>query len=241
MIWAAMTLAFFGFLRLGEMTCNSPYSCTIHLSPGDVTFSPSFQNPEHMSVRIKISKTDPFRSGQTIVIGKTDQRVCPVLAMKNYLSYRGNTTGPLFKHLSGAPLTKAGLTSETRQLLSISGFQPSQYAGHSYRIGAATTSASVGLPPWLIKTLGRGGPLTATKDMFSANIPFFLGFLASCKVIPLISLLATYFKGWGCFVYGEYTSCICGDEVLPYRHSWPHRLTELMGCHGNHASKLPKD
>ena len=24
-IWAAMTLAFLGFLRLGEMTCNSPY------------------------------------------------------------------------------------------------------------------------------------------------------------------------------------------------------------------------
>ena len=74
--------------------------------------------------------------------------------MKNYLSYWG-TADPLFKHLSGAPLTKVGLTSETRQLLSMSGFQPSPYAGHSYRIGAATTSASVGLRPWFIKTLGR--------------------------------------------------------------------------------------
>ena len=73
--------------------------------------------------------------------------------MKNYLSYWG-TADPLFKHLSGAPLTKVGLTYETRQLLSMSGFQPSQYAGHSYIIGAATTSASVGLPPWLIKNTG---------------------------------------------------------------------------------------
>ena len=32
MVWVAMTLAFFGFLCLGEMTCNSPYSCTLHLS-----------------------------------------------------------------------------------------------------------------------------------------------------------------------------------------------------------------
>ena len=155
MIWAAMTLAFFGFLRLGEMTCTSPYSPTIHLSLRDITFLPNILHPEHISVRIKISKTDPFRSGQTIIIGKTNQKVCPVRAMTTYLSFRGTTTGPLFHYLSGTPLTKARLTSETRQLLPMSGLQPFQYAGHSYRIGAATTSASVGLPAGLIKTLGR--------------------------------------------------------------------------------------
>ena len=146
MTWAAMTLAFFGFLRLREMTCNSPYSSAIHLSPGDIAFFPTYYKPEYMSVRVKISKTDPFRSGQTIIIGRTNENVCLVMAMKNYLSSRGNAEGPLFQHLSGAPLTKAGLTSETRQLLTMSGFQPSHYARHSYRIGAATTAASVGLP-----------------------------------------------------------------------------------------------
>ena len=155
MIWAAMTLALFGFLHLGEMTCNSPYSPAIHLSLRDITFLPNILHPEHMSVRIKISKTDPFRSGQTIIIGKTNQKVCPVRAMTTYLSFRGTTTGPLFQYLSGTPLTKAGLTSETKQLLSMSGLQCSQYAGHSYRIRVATTSASVGLFLRLIKTLGR--------------------------------------------------------------------------------------
>ena len=155
MLWAAMKLAFFGFLHLGEMTCNSPYSPAIHLFLCDVTFLPNSLSPEHMSVRIKVSKTDPFRSGHTIIIGKTDQPICPVRAMQVFLSFRGTSTGPLFKYLSGSPLTKAGLTSETRQLLSMSGLQPSQYAGHSHRIGAATTSASVGLPAWFIKTLGR--------------------------------------------------------------------------------------
>ena len=155
MLWAAMTLAFFGFLRLGEMTFNSPFSPALHLSLCDITFLPNSLSPEHMSVRIKVSKTDPFRSGHTITIGKTAQPICPVRAMQVFLSSRGTFTGPLFQYLSGSPLTKAGLTSETRQLLSMSGLQPPQYAGHSYRIGAATTSASVGLPPWLIKTLGR--------------------------------------------------------------------------------------
>jgi len=155
MIWAAMTLAFFGFLRLGELTCNKTFSPEIHISPDDITFLPSWASPKYMSVRIKISKTDPFRIGHTINIGITNRPVCPVMAMKTYLLARSTTPGPLFQYSSGTPLTKDALTSETRQLLSFSGFNPSLYAGHSYRIGAATTAASVGLPPWLIKTLGR--------------------------------------------------------------------------------------
>jgi len=74
----------------------------------------------------------------------------------------------------------------------MSGLQPSQYAGHSYRIGAtieaATTSAFVPPPPPLgyQKNGGRGGgPLSAMKDIFSAPILFFLGFLFSCGVTHL--------------------------------------------------------
>ena len=155
MIWAAMTLAFFGFLRLGELTCNARFSPESHMSPRDITFLPSPQAPQYMSVQIKISKTAPFRTGQTIFIGRTNQVLCPVQAMLRYLHIRGNSSGPLFKYSSGTPLTKQALTTETRSLLSLSGFNAANYAGHSYRIGAATTAASVGLPPWLIKTLGR--------------------------------------------------------------------------------------
>ena len=67
-----MTLSFFGFLCLGELTCNRKFSSDTHLSLGDVTFLPSWDNPDHMSIRIKVSKTDPFRSGQTIMVGKTN-------------------------------------------------------------------------------------------------------------------------------------------------------------------------
>lgn len=155
MIWAAMTLAFFGFMRLGELTCNSKYSFEIHLSPSDVRFLPTLSHPDYMSIQVKISKCDPFRVGHTILIGKTNQPICPVKAMKMYLRARTNTPGPLFQYQSGTPLTKDALTSETRSLLAMSGLNPTLYAGHSYRIGAATTAASVGLPPWLIKTLGH--------------------------------------------------------------------------------------
>ena len=155
MTWAAMTLAFFGFMRLGELTCNSQFCPDTHLTPADIVLHPSQSNPSYLSVKVKVSKTDPFRVGQTLVIGKTNQSICPVNAMKCYLKLRGTRHGPLFQFASGRPLTKDALTVETRQLLSCLSIKATDYAGHSYRIGAATAAASAGLPPWLVKTLGR--------------------------------------------------------------------------------------
>jgi len=54
-----------------------------------------------------------------------------------------------------SPLSHAQLTTEERQLLSHTGMCPADYVAHSFRIGAATTAAAVGLSPHLIKTLVR--------------------------------------------------------------------------------------
>ena len=151
MIWAAMTLAFVGFMRLGELTCNSQFSSDAHLTPLDIIFHPSQSNPCHLLVKVKVSKTDPFRMGHTLLIGQTNQNICPVNAMKHYFTRRGITPGPLFIFTPGRPLTKDALTAETRQLLSHLGCQASDYAGHSYGIGAATAAALAGLPPWLVR------------------------------------------------------------------------------------------
>lgn len=62
MIWATMTLAFFGFLRLGELTCNSKFSPEIHITSDDVKFFPHMSNPDFTTAYIKTSKTDPFRN-----------------------------------------------------------------------------------------------------------------------------------------------------------------------------------
>ena len=96
MIWAAMTLAFFGFMRLGELTSNSQFSSDTHLTPLDIIFHPSQPNPSHLLVKVKVSKTDPFRMGHTILIGQTNQSIYPVSAIKHYLTRRGITTKPLF-------------------------------------------------------------------------------------------------------------------------------------------------
>ena len=99
-----------------------------------------------MTVLMKESKTDPFRLGHAITIGGTYSEVCPVEAMLNYTRLRPTVTGPLFIFASGKPLTKQNLTFETRKLLNQAGLNASNYAGHSRRIGAATTAAKADLP-----------------------------------------------------------------------------------------------
>ena len=47
--------------------------------------------------------------GHTLLIGQTNQSICPVNAMKHYLTRRGTTPGPLFIFASGCPLTKDAL------------------------------------------------------------------------------------------------------------------------------------
>ena len=40
MVWAAITLAFFGFLRIGELTCDSHFNSERHLTFSELVFMP---------------------------------------------------------------------------------------------------------------------------------------------------------------------------------------------------------
>ena len=71
-----------------------------HLSEGDVAVD-SQTNPMVVGVHIKASKTDPFRQGAFIYLGKTGNDLCPVAAMTAYLAVRGRASGPFFQ---GVPL-----------------------------------------------------------------------------------------------------------------------------------------
>ena len=147
-----MTLAFFGFLRIDELTCNLTFDPKYNLMKRDMTFRPRC-SPKCMLVHIKVSNTDPFRLGQTIDIGKTNLSLCPISGMVAYLNSRPfpSDSGPLSPYKCGTFLTWEKFTRGTRLLIIKKGLNSTEFAGRSFRIGVATA----GLPPWLIKVLGR--------------------------------------------------------------------------------------
>ncbi|CAH3170712.1 unnamed protein product [Porites evermanni] len=153
--WAACMLGCFGFLRVAEFTVPNltSFSPAIHLSVADIAVD-SRQSPTCLRVRIKASKTDPFRQGCHIHIGLGRAPLCAVHALLAYLSIRGNAPGPLFLLANGQPLSRAILTDWLWQIFSTAGIE-GNFSSHSFRIGAATVAARNGIPDHLIQALGR--------------------------------------------------------------------------------------
>ncbi len=156
LLWASCCLAFFGFLRCSEFTVpsQSDFDPSTHLTPNDIAVD-DISFPSVLHVTIKQSKTDIFRQGVTLSLARTDKEVCPVSAMLPYLALRKNHHGPLFIHKDKSFLTRALFTSLLRTTLKRAGMDESKYATHSFRSGAATTAAEVGISDVNIKRLGR--------------------------------------------------------------------------------------
>ena len=69
MLWAAICLGFFSFMRAGEFTvpADNAYDSTAHLNTEDISVD-SKANPSMARIKLKKSKTDPFRQGVDIYV-----------------------------------------------------------------------------------------------------------------------------------------------------------------------------
>ena len=150
MVWAAFTLAFFAFLRCSEFTYQgiSRFRPQVDLSTDCVSFHPSLASPERMS------KTNAFRQGHTLVIACSTSLVCAVTAMHDYF-LTARPRGPLSSFRSERLLTRSAVVNLLRDAARQVGLLYNSLKGHSFHIGAASTAAAAGLPDWLIKVLGR--------------------------------------------------------------------------------------
>ena len=156
MLWAASTLCFFGFFRSGELTLRAltAFNPAHHLAWGDIAID-NRSSPKVLKVRLKTSKCDQTGRGVDVYVGRTEGPLCPVAAVLNYMAIRGTAQGPFFMTSTGQPLIKAAFIAKVRHALKEIGLPYECFAGHSFRIGAATTAAKLGLEDSLIRTLGR--------------------------------------------------------------------------------------
>ena len=155
-VWAVASTAFFGFFRLGELLLDSAKSFDekMCLSWGDVAVDDRVA-PKMIQVHLKRSKCDQFGSGADVVVGVTGDELCPVAAILDFIELREDKKGPFFLTSSGEVITKTWFIEQIRSILSTIGVPPLQYAGHSFRVGTATTAAMAGVEDSMIQTLGR--------------------------------------------------------------------------------------
>ena len=75
---------FFDFFVAQNSQCLAQVSFQ---TPSDV-LTDKLPFPDSLMINIKKSKTDQFKRGCTIVLGKTDSQICPVAAILTYLHLR---------------------------------------------------------------------------------------------------------------------------------------------------------
>ena len=130
---AMCTTAFFGFLRVGEITCCAQ-------SPDVLQLTQVVCQLEHLGnlAGFKVTFTHFKHSYNQRAVSIALQRrsdVCPVQNLHAYLLRRGFSNGPLFRTEHGHAVP--------------------QYKGNSFRIGAVTLAAESGFSDAQIRLLGR--------------------------------------------------------------------------------------
>jgi hypothetical protein len=157
---AAIKVAFAGFLRSGEFTIRSTkytaFDPSCHLTRGSISFLPSFDDASSVSLTLPASKTDPFRKGITIYIAAVEVPTCAVRALQFLFTADPRPPcAPLFCNADGSPFRYSVFVDSLRSLLLSAGFDPTPFAGHSFRRGAATAAANAGFTEYEIQMLGR--------------------------------------------------------------------------------------
>lgn len=147
---AAFVLAFFAALRISEFVAPSKQSVA-NLKLADVIIT-------EFSLRIFISKskTDQLGKGAWITLFPLPgSQVCPIKVISYYLSIRPKQLGSFFLHQDGTVLTRFQFNSVLKLCLHALKLEHYNLTAHSFRIGAATEAARLGLDNEVIRRLGR--------------------------------------------------------------------------------------
>lgn len=110
-----------------------------------------------LQVRVRRSKTDQLGKGVWVQLRAVEGAVyCPVALWVNFMQMRPNKgDNRLLLHAGGSPLTKFQFTHLCKRALGLLVEETALFTSHLFRIGAATTAATLGLSVEAIKRVGR--------------------------------------------------------------------------------------
>lgn len=152
---AIFTTAFFALARIGELVPSNSSELSKVVHTQDINFE-NTSTSKVMWVTFRDFKHNYGKQPHHIPVKQSaSSSFCPVLLMQRYLAMRDKNPGPLFISKNGKPFLRSQFDMLTRRVLAFCGFDSSKYKGHSFRIGGATTAASLGYSDNQIQLLGR--------------------------------------------------------------------------------------
>ena len=151
LLQAMYLVAFHAFLRIGEITQHSTQADNHNLTINSIKWE-----LDSVIIHMKTYKHSHNRP-VSLRIDQQHQKVnyCPVRALKRYLTLRGAAPGYLFCLSNGKPVSRFQFTNWLQESLMTAGLSSSSFKSHSFRIGAATTAASLGISDDKIRLMGR--------------------------------------------------------------------------------------
>lgn len=141
---AMFSLAFYAFLRVGEITGSTSNVLLFN----QITITSNV-------IYIRFTHFKHHCGTPVTIIVNPASKPCPVALLHRYLTLRGSSPGPLFILPGQNYLSRRYFTSMLHVALTYLGLNTALYKSHSFRIGAATHAALLGLSDPEIQALGR--------------------------------------------------------------------------------------
>jgi hypothetical protein len=145
-------IAFYAFLRIGEITATKRAPEVLQLS--QITKLSHQGSIAAIKVTLYDFKHHYNKSPISIEVSRQPD-VCQVQTILDYINLRGTAPGPLFQHFDGAPVARSQFTNWLTKSVKCCGLDSTKYKGHSFRIGAASHAADFGYSDSQIRIMGR--------------------------------------------------------------------------------------
>lgn len=143
---AMCSLAFFAFLRVGEMTitkCKGNENSVLLMSQISKQYNEKGL-VQSMLIHFRNFKHN-YNQKEFVLVISRQPKACPVQSYLDYIKMSGTQDGPLFMKEDGTSVCRKEFINVLNLALKLCDLDPNKYKGHSFRIGAATYAAEQGI------------------------------------------------------------------------------------------------